>query len=196
METGGATPDDMFRRSEDVARQMWKRSPSFDAMGTGLTCLDHDLGVDGACDAVSPLRRGSSEAQKDWHDVLCGSFSRRAWIHMRREPLDGPHCYLEACLRRWNLCAFLVLLGASCLLCNRKASVLAIPALGRFRSLLRDKGSYRVIGVDGTFKVLVSAQGQGQHGRRDTSNAGAALHVRCDSPHKRWVLFLHRTFQQ
>ena len=70
METGGATPHDMLRRSEDVARQVWKRSPSFKAMGTGLTCMDHELGVDGAIDAVSPLRCGSSEAQKDCHDVL------------------------------------------------------------------------------------------------------------------------------
>ena len=55
--------------------------------------------------------------------------------------------------------------------------VLAIPALGRCFSLLRDKGSYRVVSVDGTFKVLVSAQRHRQHGRRGTSNAGAGLHV-------------------
>ena len=113
---------------------------------------------------------------------------------MRREPPKSLHCYLEACLRRWN--CFLVLVRSIVFALQQESvRMLAMPAMGRCRSLLCE-GSYRVIGVHGTFKVLMSAQGQRQHGRRDTSNAGAGLHVRCDSPHRRWVLFLHQTFQQ
>ena len=64
-----------------------------------------------------------------------------------------------------------------CFVEGKRPCLALSPSLSLCRSQLREKGSQRVISLDGTFKVLTSVQEQRQHGRRASGDAGAGLHI-------------------